>query len=160
MQEGHRYLTLMQDTPKPDQVPSRVERVHRVVDEMLEPFGKKSFRGNALAFEAVEPFDLSKPNQHNSKAEFLREKELVEACLKHLEALTELLWADDEKSDRSAMLDRFRPRLDAKLRSITGRFPVESAFSLVRKNVAEAGASFSSLFVFMDLTAGLRERLR
>lgn len=160
MQKGRRYLTLMQDTPKPNHVPSKIEQVHCVVDEMLEPFGKTSVRGNALAINEVPPFDLSKPNQHNSKAEFLREKELVEACLKHLGALIDLLLPNDEESERNATLDVFRPRLDAHLRKIAGRLEVESAFSLVRKNFADARASYSSLFVFIDLRNGLGERLR
>lgn len=144
-------------TPEP---PSLADQLHGIVDEMLEPHGKRSSRGNALLTNDIPPFDFTQPNQHETKAAFLREKRLVEDSLRKLEKLVEMFLEDEPESERNEAIRNLRRRLESKIRQSASNRRVESAFSLVRKNFADTGAWYCSLFVFSDLVAGLRERLK
>ena len=80
MREGSRDPTFMHDQGRSEEEPSLAERLHEVVDEMLAPYGKQSPRGLGLLADHSPPFDISKPNQHDSKAEFSMERAAVETA--------------------------------------------------------------------------------
>lgn len=67
----------MQEESETETQPDLSETMHAIVDRMLSPFGKTSPRGIGLLAAGLPPIDVSKPNQHNSKAEFFVEYEAV-----------------------------------------------------------------------------------
>ena len=75
---------------------------------MLKPFGKSSWRGNMLLADR-EPFDISRPNQHDSKAEFQREKEAVDASIEHVRQLVITFVNPKHDDEHKAMLSRLQP---------------------------------------------------
>lgn len=136
------------------------EQLHAIVDEMLEPFGKRSPRQlnrNALA-PPIPPIDIAKPNEHDSKAEFQYEQNAVKACVENLRATVHLLAPNEEVPDQSVLVDRLRPVIDQKLKNQTSRGEIEDARSLALKNVADTGGYNTSLFVLLELWTALEAR--
>lgn len=136
------------------------EQLHVIVDEMLEPFGKSSPRQlnfNALA-GPIPPIDITKPNAHDSKAEFQYEQKAVKVCVENLRATVRLLAPDKDAPDQSDLVDRLRPVIDQKLKNQASRSEVENARSLALKNVADTGGYNTSLFVLLELWTALEAR--
>ena len=149
----------MQDESQTDQHENIAERLYSVVDRMLEPFGIKSPR-NWLGFENLSPpFDITKPNEHDNKAEFLREKTAIEYCATQLDEIVGLLSARGKAPEDLEMRNRLQSVIDLKLRAKAPRALFSDATTLVRRNVAEIGGYITSLFVLLDLQATLAERL-
>lgn len=66
----------MHKEPSEETGPDISERLHVAVDKMLAPFGKEGMR-SGITILFPDPFDTSKPNQHDSKAEFQQELDAV-----------------------------------------------------------------------------------
>ena len=58
------------------------------------------------------PFDISKPNFHDSKADFLKEKSIVQAVISHTQHILDQLWNVEEleKPEYKAMINRLQRR--------------------------------------------------
>ncbi|WP_306121173.1 hypothetical protein [Roseovarius sp. MMSF_3359] len=112
---------------------------------------------NALA-PPIPPIDITKPNAHDSKAEFQYEQKAVKACVENLRATVHLLAPDKVIPDQGILVDRLRPVIDQKLRSQASRSEIEDARSLALKNVAETGGYNTSLFVLLELWTALEAR--
>ncbi|WP_149755224.1 hypothetical protein [Roseivivax sediminis] len=136
------------------------EQLHRIVDRMLETFGKTSPRVPRGLLDSHGPLDLSKPNQHDNKAEFLREKTIVETSLQHVEGLLDTLVFDVEDEQETALQERIYPVMGAKLRSAVASTPSEGVLGMLRGNLAEYGQFYATLWVFMDLSTALRLRMK
>lgn len=148
----------MQDDSGQTDEPDVPEQLHLIVERMLKPFDVtyKSPTSTLLGWSA--PFDYSRPNEHDSKAEFQQEMRIVEQSLKHLAGLIELLSSKDGEAVHAETLNRVRPIVDYKLyRKAPGSF-VRDPIDLVRKNVADVGGFTSSLFVLMDLWSVMEDR--
>lgn len=133
---------------------------------MLKPLGRRSPRpasgilGSALLSSSA-PLDFSKPNEHDSKAEFLEEQRAVEACLEHVQSAVNVLIPNQDDSDddpKRLMLDRLRPIIDSKYLAQTNELEVTDALSMVRKNVGQTGAFTSILLILLDFWIVLGER--
>ncbi|WP_298975073.1 hypothetical protein [uncultured Roseobacter sp.] len=147
----------MQQNPPKNMVPDVSERLHLVVDRMLEPFGKAGVRNRATTL-SPDPFDTTKPNQHDSKAEFQRELDVVAGSLARLDEALDLLGSSEEDVEHYAMLRRLVPIIDQKLRRGAPRGGLADSTELIRKNVAEVGGYTGSYFVILDFSFALTER--
>lgn len=142
-----------------DQKKALAEKLHEIVDEMLAPHGKTSPHGITLTTEIDPPFDYSKPNQHNSKVEFLDERAVVEKSISHIEALLDLMLPDKSAPERRAVMDALKPRLDKRHREQSVKIPVDDAMSIVRRNAALVGGTYTFLWLLTENLRAFRGRL-
>ena len=116
--------------------------------------------GNALRFLLVPALDTSRPNIHDSKAEFQAELEKVKGALSGLHAALAHLdrpAADDDLRQKAAY-GRFQSAIDQSARKRVAGLKSTSAFQLIRKNKAEVGLLHSSVLALVDLSFALEER--
>ncbi|MEM6624762.1 MAG: hypothetical protein AAF674_21295 [Pseudomonadota bacterium] len=150
----------MQDTPGTPTKPTIADLLHDIVDEMLTPFGKKSERWNTLLTEVSPPFDVSKPNQHDSKRAFRREELAVRQAAEQAKALLDLFAPPDTDAVPKALSGELLPRLDEKIRERVHRIGLDTPTALVRKNAAAVGPTHVAAFMCFDLWVALEGRLR
>jgi len=149
----------MQENTNTDVKADLDEQLHLIVDRMLAPFGKSSPRGGATILESGGGFDTSKPNQHDSKAEFQRELDAVEGSLQHIFKAIQKLAPRETDGENREMLDRLRLIIDQKFRSTKSRGAIEDTIELVRKNVADVGGFTASILIMLDFWVTLSDRL-
>lgn len=147
----------MQRKNAPDSVPDVAERLHVAVDNMLAPFGKEGMRGRTTIL-APDPFDVSKPNQHDTKAEFQRELDAVSGSLEHLDAALDLLGSNEDDPEHLAMINRLIPVLHQKMYKNAPRDNLGDSIEIIRKNVAEVGGYTGAFLVMLDFSLALTER--
>lgn len=135
------------------------EQVTYIINQMLEPFGRSIPAPTFGLFGTPGPFDLSKPNEHNNKAEFIREKETVEASLEGLEVVIGSLIGAKEDPHRDEIAARLKSVLNAKFRSGAPMTDLRDSYRLIKKNVADVGGYAASIFIMLDLQSALRLRL-
>jgi hypothetical protein len=152
----------MQKSSSSDQSPSFQDLLYAIVNRMLEPHGKsvtKPQHVNALAGPQY-PFDISKPSQHDSKAEFQREYDAVTAGISNSEQLIEALFphSDDEASVK--IVERMRWVINSKAKSNAPYTDLHSSTTMIRKNIADVGAYGPTIMVLFDLKNCLLDRLQ
>ncbi|MEP3329291.1 hypothetical protein [Sedimentitalea sp.] len=148
----------MQDNIANNDEPDVAEQLHAIVERMLKPFDVKLQQRASTLLGQSAPFDFSRPNEHDSKAEFQREMAVVEQSLEHLSELIEHLSSSDDTGEHAETLRRVRPIVDYKLFRRSPRSFVRDPIKLVRKNVADVGGYTASLFVLMDLWSVMEDR--
>ena len=132
----------------------RANRLHDIVDTMLGRVGK-----NFLA-RYSDPFDVTPPNQHESKQEFLAEKSAVEASLRHIEGLLAALVASDsDDQEKRAALIRVRENIDEGARKRAPQRNIESANGLITRNAMEKSIYYHALVMCIEMDIQLKERL-
>ena len=126
--------------------------VQDAVFELLMPW-------NAL--RGTPTLDVSKPNFHDSKAEFLRELDAVETVMKSLQAAIKALLPEDRRTDESVsqMLGRIRVAVDASARRTITIASPETITDLIRKNKADTGYYVHAIWGLIDLRLFLWNRL-
>lgn len=132
----------------------RTSRLHFIVDAML---GRKN--PNALAGFA-DPFDVTPPNQHENKQEFLAEKNAVEAALGHIQGLIDAIVPDKNASEerRSAII-RVRESINEGARKKAVQKEFESVFDLITKNAMEHNLYFHTFIMTLESKFQLDQRL-
>lgn len=133
----------------------RIEELNAFTDDL---FGYGI--GNALA--SVGPrLDVSKPNIHNNKTEFLREKGTVEQIIKHLNAVLDQFvdpkYHDDTEHDE--MMSRLNVAIDKIGREGLPRRELQTASHLALNNLVDTGLFANSLFMIISLERVYRDRL-
>lgn len=126
-----------------------------VVDRLLE-------RGELLNALAPHPrqLDISKPNIHDSKAEFLLEFEAVQEAEERLEKVfSTLLSGQTDDPKKVAMLARLSQAIDRSASQRGGGMRPGNIQDLIRKNKADTGFFNHSLWAMLDLILELRQRL-
>ena len=108
------------------------------------------------------PFDIDKPNIHNSKAEFLAELDTVREARSHVGKAFDLLifQKKDVEPTRKLMLSRLAEALDEGARRRFAKMKPESIDELVRKNAAETGLHLHAMWTLLDLINELDDRLK
>ncbi|PWE31364.1 hypothetical protein DDZ14_13475 [Maritimibacter sp. 55A14] len=139
--------------------PELREQLHTIVDEMLLPFGKTSPRHGFSLLAGPQPFDSSKPNMHDTKAEFSRELALVSKNLKRIDAIVDSLVGDESDAEMAAAAKRLTAVIDAKMKVNAQNLSVAKTRDLIRKNVADCGGCVGSLFILLDFRQALASRL-
>lgn len=134
----------------------KAARVAAVVDRLL---GRSP--QNALA-GPVPGLDISKPNVHDSKAESDAEVARVNRALAGLRDAVDQLHPGargKEGHEQSAVSADFRSFIDRSARRRVAGIEPESASDLIRRNNAQVGFFFSSLYCMLDLISALEDRL-
>ena len=143
---------------------NKMARLHDIVDRMLEPLGKTSERlraGFAANARLLPPFDINRPNEHETKADFNAELAVVTKSLEHVTCLIETMLFDAKEGDGVAPeIKKLSGILNRKLRENAAAFEVSSASDLVRHNLAEAGGYTTFLMVLLDMQLALQDRAR
>jgi len=139
-------------------------QLHDIVDRMLEPHGKTSDRvraGFSPNARLLPPFDIARPNQHETKAEFNAELDVVTKALQHVSGLIQVMLPKSKKDEEVAPeIRRLADILNRKLRENAAVSEVSSATGLVRKNVAEIGGYSTFLMVLLDMQLVFQDRAR
>jgi hypothetical protein len=129
----------------------QLRAVQDAVSELLAPW-------NAL--RSMPALDVSKPNFHDSKAEFLRELEAVETVIGSLETALDALIPEDRKTDEgmNQMVWGILDAVDASARrTITVASP-NTITDMIRKNKADTGYYIHALWTLVDFKEFLEDR--
>lgn len=107
------------------------------------------------------PFDVTKPNIHDSKKDFLLERDTVREIIKHLEAVFRLLYKpeDDETPEHHEMVDRLSFAIETKAKENRSGGRSRTAVDIALKNVVDAGFHHTSILVLLDMLSAYRQRL-
>lgn len=160
MQKGRPDMTFMQHDDSVLTEPSVPELIREAVHEMLAPYGKRGPERGLFSDSQWTPFDISKPNQHDTKADYLRERELVETCIKHLDGVFEVLLPVIKDEETRMHVQSAWTRQDGSLRESVGGKDLDSVSALVLKNAVDVGATNSLLHLSYEYRASLRSRLK
>ena len=155
MQEGAGQLTFMQEMTQPE----RAKRLYEIVNAMVAPFGKTVPEGLGGLLRAAEPFDTSKPNQHDSKSEFLREYKAVQSCVEYIDKTVDNFAAGSKRPKQAKMLERLAPIINHKMASNPPDGELGNSHTLVRRNVGSIGGFYASLLIMIDFSSALESRL-
>lgn len=128
-----------------------------LLDEAL--FGTRS--KNLLSPYST-PFDVSRPNIHDNKAEFLKEFSTVVAILEHCEGIIAALVAPngDVSPEHQAMTDRLAVAINVSGLESRSRTSVYTATHLIMRNVIETGLHHNFMQVVTLARNGYRERFQ
>lgn len=110
---------------------------------------------------AAPPFDLAKPNIHDSKGEFLLERNTVRDSIDHLTAALALLVRPEEErdADYNKMVGRLIEIISSHTVRSSERKPLKDARDVAIRNVVDTGFFFNAIVVNFDLLAALKSRL-
>jgi len=120
---------------------------------------------NALAFNTIldsgsRRIDLSKPNIHDNKQDFAKERDAVLGAIEGIERALKHVLPSKENRKQNAMFHRLSEAIDsAALRNLS-RVTNEAASDLAILNVVQTGYFFNFLFINLKMVASLEERLK
>lgn len=128
--------------------------------EVAARFGVKRSSYTLLG-QAAAPFDISKPNQHDSKGEFLAEEAAVDAINEHCRGLLhQLLGREDESMEAEQARKNLVLLLDDKVRRRNSRTAPDSIITFLRKGASEISASSLIALLLVDMIQELWDRKR
>lgn len=107
--------------------------------------------------------DIDKPNIHDSKADFLSEKQAVAQATGSLRSVIELFYPrieGGEDAAAKAQASRLRDHIDAEARANGRKRPISNPIDLVLKNAAEVGVTDTLVFISVSVWSGLQSRAR
>jgi len=133
------------------------EQIRDIVDELIGP--RNALRSPTILGGLFGGLDVSRPNIHDNKKEFLREKNAVASIVDHLSGILDEALSAKDDTEHHEMRDRLRAAIDdGATRSMRSR-PIETASDLALLNIGQAGFFYSSLFVIIEMKSVYRERL-
>ncbi len=108
------------------------------------------------------PFDISRPNSHDSKAEFLQEKRTVSSALESAKPLIALILngASTKGGPEHDSIRKVLKSDDASVRSNCRTDRLETVFDLTCSNASSVGVSTVVASLLFDLVAALEFRDR
>lgn len=115
-----------------------------------------------LAVINPEPFDISQPNIHESKTDFLYELKAVSGVVEHTAGIKDLLLpSNEEKTEQHEQLEK-RLQLSIDLHSIKLRKSQRpsSSTDLALNNILDVGFYWNSIFVAFYMNWAYSERLK
>ena len=128
---------------EPDEPQTHNEKLWEIAKRFYDPGPL-----NALAKYSA-PFDVSKPNIHNSKREFRREKEAVENASENARGIVDfvegVLAKDDP--DLKAMTERVIKVVDQNAESDALKMNVENVSAFLAKSASQEGLSIILYFL-------------
>ncbi|KAJ01536.1 hypothetical protein [Sulfitobacter mediterraneus] len=132
--------------------------LYRIVNQLLHPHVKLD-QTSSLLLRHKMPFDIGKPNQHDTKAEFEREFQIVQGAMEALRKLVPLFLRNEEKDEETVRtLDLLEADLDHNFMQNSPRVPINSVTNLIRSNVADVGAMSVIVLILIDFYRALRTR--
>lgn len=137
------------------------DQLYDIVNRMLEPFDARVEKPPSYGVTHVPqyPFDISKPTQHDTKAEFQLEYDMVAAGAEQASKLFETLFprkTEDANKTRNAVARM----IDKKFSQSAPTENLNESFNLVRKNASDVGGYSMSLIMVLDLRNALIDRLQ
>ncbi|WP_298256548.1 hypothetical protein [uncultured Litoreibacter sp.] len=134
--------------------PSKVDQVHALCEELFGDRPRNFLSGGS-------PFiDISRPNFHDSKSEFLLELKAVKAVIGHCEGiLFQLVGQDRDAPPHVEMMDRLEPVINLYALQGSGSARINSPNDLAVRNVVDTGFHHSSLLVIIRMIEAYRRRL-
>jgi hypothetical protein len=112
-----------------------------------------------LLGRSLPPFDIKRPNLHESKTEFLAELKAVKAAREHAIGLARLLSAPyRENAEEQDVAVPLCDAIDESARRAARSLELRHATDLVLKNAAETNLSFNASMVLLSVLNGLNER--
>lgn len=131
----------------------KIVRLHEIAGRFFEPPVLN------LLGKVTVPFDVSKPNLHDSKAAFLEEVEYVEKSLSHVEEISNLMRAAYQDENALQGVARYVTKwLDAQSRKNVDKQRLEYPVDLVVQNSVSVGLTVSAILVLFEVQTGLNER--
>ena len=132
--------------------------LYRIVNQLLHPHAKLD-QTSSLLLRHKMPFDIGKPNQHDTKAEFEREFQIVNDAKDALRKLVPLFLRSDEKDEEMIRtLDLLETDLDHIFMQNAPQVPIDSVTELIRSNLADVGAMSVIMLILIDFYGALRTR--
>ena len=130
------------------------------IKELLEEHFQRPFPMNMLAMSPA-LFDTSRPNIHDNKTEFVRERDTVKQIVDHLQGVIDLLVKskEDRTTEHDDMTDRIREAIDKAAKEFSPTNTNISARDLVLKNATETGFYYTSVLIVFHMQWAYRERL-
>ncbi|WP_417599805.1 hypothetical protein [Pararhodobacter oceanensis] len=128
------------------------------LEKVLQRFRKDSDQDQDAS--NCRDFDISKPNLHDNKQAFLREKQVVEEGLASAKQLNKLLVGSLGASGDLNAAANICAFVDQHSRSRNRNRIVWSIDQLIRNNVSDAGLTFVLNFILADLRFALLARHR
>lgn len=109
-----------------------------------------------------DPFDISQPNIHENKSDFLYEMDAVSTVVKNSSEIIDKIFvkAEIETNQHREMVDRLIPAIESQAIKIVQNDPPSSAFDLVQKNMLENEFYWHSLVTVFQMGNAYNERLR
>lgn len=106
------------------------------------------------------PFDISRPNSHETKAEFLLEKQAVCSALENARPLLDLVLngVSDQNALQHDAIRKVLKFVDESVRSKRRFDRLETVFDLTRSNAAGIGVSPVLMFLLFDFVEALESR--
>lgn len=137
---------------------SQLEKLNEIVDGLLGRTNSPTKR----AFGIVAPFDISRPNMHDTKREFLLEKEAVAAIAMHLEGIIDQIFVAEEleSPEHKAMVDRLTSAIEFGAQQRNSRRAIAHAADLALSNIHTTGFYFGSMRIIIDMKYVYEQRLR
>lgn len=143
----------------PNYDPETVSELYSILDEMLAPFDKKMRPPGKNLEGFFAPFDYTRPNQHDTKAGFLREYDIVKTVYETSDTMLRALIKSDVDEDTKTALDDIESIVDRKLMLLAPTAPVDTIADVIRRIVADTNGFVSSIWVVLDFHRAFKERL-
>lgn len=105
------------------------------------------------------PFDTTKPNQHDNKADFLAEKSAVDEAIAQSTGILDFLSAGFDKDAENHLMAKTLGEYVIKFaRDKNRNTPVDSTLALTQKNAADVGLAYVLFFLVSDYHAAMTAR--
>ena len=130
-----------------------VDRINEIADRFYERPRRTVLGTSAL------PFDISKPNFHDTKKDFLEERSLVDKSARNAEELFQVLtyrYKDGHPlKERSEELCNY---VDGIARNSLSKDAVKVPSDLVKRNATDIGITYCMAYLVLDVAYGFRRR--
>ena len=130
-------------------------------DRLWEIAGRFGYTNDGRGLLGVNgpPFDISKPNIHDSKAEFQEEARAVDAALDHARALLQFTYSMyfEEEPGHNAT-KRLGDFVNQEARKDQDHERSESIIDMIRRNAVDYGLTFLTHFLVLDFQRQLAKR--
>lgn len=140
---------------------NEIEKIEQLKTLIESLFGPEEF---SFLSKYSAPFDISRPNIHDSKKEFTRELTTVAAVKDHLRGTLDLLLQTINPEDRDPLQTAMTKRLSVAIETLAlqrGKSEtLDGASELALKNIRDTGFYFNSLFVVIEMHGAFDKRLR
>jgi hypothetical protein len=139
---------------------TQAERLNEIVDGLLDR--QPTDRMQSILTVGAPPFDISRPNIHDSKKDFLRELKAVTGMHGQLQALLHEMIGkgDKDKPESIARRDRLRLLVDIFANEASRKRPLSTPNDLALKNFTDTGFFHNSVSILIDMYFAMDQRLR
>jgi hypothetical protein len=137
----------------------RDEKVEKLNQLVARLFGEEP---STMLGRGMPPFEIARPNIHDSKKEFLMELDSVKSVLTHLDAIIRVFFNEDNsvQLDKKEMMVRLRISVDAEALRTSKAREIDHPRELVFQNLAQTGFFAGSIMIISQMHDHYIERLQ